>query len=301
MLIGHTESRFISLSKTEEHMQSLDSAVTRKRLCTVFGPSGSGKTALVSYWARTRGQRAGCNPQEFPLFITLPRGDDKTPIEYTLLLRVYRALHRAAGTEYLLRQRKWREKYTRYSQRNLEYLDLQVAEMLDQMPICAVIIDNAHELNASAFDRALTLRTFYHEREGQKVRRALILVAKKEVNDPEHTLTELLTETPEALAAHGERINLSLLTKKDLLTTLIELIDEELYTIFSPAIKPDLDKIGKELDEFTRRNWHTFENFINNLDKALGDRTGDRRRVITRDVLDEAKRLTAAQRGDGQG
>jgi hypothetical protein len=72
-------------------------------------------------------------------------------------------------------------------------------------------------------------------------------------------------------------------------------------TLFSPAIEPDLDKIGKDLHEFTRRNWHTFENFINNLDTALGERTDNRRRVITREVLDEAKRLTAAQRGDGQG
>jgi len=299
MLIGQTESRFIPPSKTEEHMQSLDSAVTRKRLCTVFGPSGSGKTALVSSWARTREQRAGCNPQEFPLFITLPRKDDKTPIEYTLLLRVYRALHRAAGTEYLLRQRKWREKYTRYSQRNLEYLDLQVAEMLDQMPICAVIIDNAHKLNAFAFERALTLRTFYHEREGLQVRRALILVAKKEANDPEHTLTELLTETPEALAARGEGINLSLLTKKDLLTTLTELIDEELHAIFSPAIEPDLDKIGKELLAFVQQNWHMLENFAASLDEALGPQTDNRRRVITRDVLDAAKKAAAPRQWKG--
>jgi hypothetical protein len=101
------------------------------------------------------------------------------------------------------------------------------------------------------------------------------------------------------VAPHGGGINLSLLTQKDLLTTLTELIDEELHAIFSPAIEPDLDKIGKELHEFTRRNWHTFENFINNLDTVLGERTDNRRRVITREVLDEAKRLTAAQRRDG--
>jgi energy-coupling factor transporter ATP-binding protein EcfA2 len=299
MIVGGNQIGFIHTPATTDWVQRLDLAVTRKSLCTVFGPSGSGKTELISDWARTWSERASNNPQAFPLVVEVPRSKTSIPIEYTLLLRVYRALHRAAGTEYLLRQRTWQNKYERYSQRNLEFLDIQVAELLDQMPICAVVVDNAHKLNAAALDRALNLRTYYHERDGRLVRRALMLVATKEPNAADHTLTRLLKETPEALAAHGESIELSWLKRTDFLVALAEIVDGALHAQFSPALEPDLDRIGKELHECVQRNWHIFENLANNLDRALGPRSGNRQRVITRDVLDEAKRLTSAQLWSG--
>jgi hypothetical protein len=55
---------------------------------------------------------------------------------YTVLLRTlrtYDALHWAAGTEYQLRQRQWNEKYQKPTARNIEWLVLQVEEMLDRV------------------------------------------------------------------------------------------------------------------------------------------------------------------------
>lgn len=299
MLVGGNLVGFIDTSDTTTWIPRLDAAVRNRRLCTVMGPSGSGKTEFVSHWVRTWAERAQNNPQHFPLFVELPRSPAATPPAYALLLRVFRALHRAAGTEYLLCQRHWRDKYTRYSQRNLEYLDVHVAELLDQMPICAVIVDNAHTLDAVALDHTLNLRTYDHEREGRLVRRALILVATRETNATEHTLTRLVHETPEAVAAHSEHIELSLLKRRDLLMALREIIDQGLHAQFSPALEPELDRIGNDVHTFVQRNWHILESFANNLDVALGPRTGQRRRFITREVFEEAKRRTAAHAWNG--
>lgn len=289
MLVGGKPLAFVPVSGTPERIQRLDAAVKNKRLCAVMGPSGSGKTELVGHWGCTWSERASNNPQQFPLFVELPRSRSSTPMAYTVLLRTYTALHRAAGTEYQLRQRQWNEKYQKPTARNIEWLALQVEEMLDRMPICAVVIDNAQMLDTAAFERVLDLRMYYDERYGRKVRRALILVATQEASQTEHPLIKLLAETPEAVAARGEDIELALLTRGDFLWALSKIVDEGLHATFSPALEPDLDTIGKELLAFVQQNWHMLENFAASLDEALGPQTDNRRRVITRAVLDKAK------------
>jgi energy-coupling factor transporter ATP-binding protein EcfA2 len=288
------QPRIMAERTTHSLIARLDAVEQQARkapICSVFGPSGSGKSALISYWSRTRHKRAGCNPQQFPLYIQMGAKKGSLPVFYSLYRAIWRALHKAAGTEYKLQDRQGKERYKGFSHRNAEYLKGELDELLERIPVSTIIIDNAHQLDQQAIEEAITFRLYAHEQYGPKPRRALILVATTE-EGKKLQLSEHLIKIGEARAAWSERIEMRFLTEIEFAFVLFQLVHTNLEAEFSPKL--NVDKATVEVYQLTQGNWWNIATFANELDNALSFSQG--RRVVTQDILDRVKRKLTKER-----
>jgi hypothetical protein len=288
------QPRITAERTTHALMARLDAIEQRMRMapiCSVFGPSGSGKSALISHWSRTRHEREECNPQQFPLYVQMGARKGSLPVFYSLYRAIWRALHQAAGTEYKLQDRRGKERYKGFSHRNAEYLKGEIDELLEKMPVSAIIIDNAHQLDQQAIEEAITFRMYYDERYGPKPRRALILVATEE-EGKKLPLSEHLMKIGEARAAWSERIQMRFLTEIEFAFVLFQLVHTNLEAEFSPTLS--VDKAIVELHQLTQGNWWNIATFADELDNALSFSEG--RRVVTQEMLNRVKRKLTKER-----
>ena len=285
MMAGDLTTMFLPLPATPQHLATLDRVVMTKTLATVGGPSGSGKTALVGHWATTRPIRLTSNPHDQVLLVALPRANAALPMEYTVCLRVWHALQRLAGTHYLIPQRLQRTTYRTFSKRNLEWLSIAVSELLEQCPIRAIVIDNAHHLDQGAIERVLEWRTWYDERRGRVVRRAVILVATTTPEPSQDHFTTVLQQHAEAAALWRDQVTLTHLTQTECFQVLGHLIDGPLHADFSPALGGQLEQIGQTVCARVQGNWHYLMAWLQHVDLILGQPTYHRRRMITPTVL----------------
>jgi hypothetical protein len=213
------------------------------------------------------------------------------PQFYSMYRTIWRALHKAAGTEYKLKDRQGKERYKSFSYRNAEYLKGDIDELLERIPINAIIIDGADHLDKQAIEEAITFRVYHDERYGPKPRRALILVATTE-EGKKLQLSEHLIKIGEARAAWSERIEMRFLTEIEFAFVLFQLVHTNLEAEFSPKL--NVDKATVEVYQLTQGNWWNIATFANELDNALSFSQG--RRVVTQDILDRVKRKLTKER-----
>jgi len=264
-------------------LDAVEQRAMKGAICSVCGPAGSGKSALISHWLATRTKREGCNPQMFPLYIQMGQQKAQLPQFYSMYLTIWRALHKAAGTEYKLKDRQDKERYKSFSYRNAEYLKGNIDELLERIPINAIIIDGADHLDKQAIEEAITLRVYHDERYGPKPRRALILVATTE-EGKKLQLHEHLMKMGEARAAWSERIELRFLEEVEFALVLFTLVRVNLKAEFGPRL--DVNKATVE--------WYNIATFADELENALSFSQG--RRVVTREMLDGVKRKLTKER-----
>ncbi len=272
-------------------LDAVEQRATKAAICSVFGPSGSGKSALISHWLATRPKREGCNPQMFPLYIQMGQQKAQLPQFYSMYRTIWRALHKAAGTEYKLKDRQGKERYKSFSYRNAEYLKGDIDELLERIPINAIIIDGADHLDKQAIEEAITFRVYHDERYGPKPRRALILVATTE-EGKKLQLSEHLMKMGEARAAWSERIEMRFLEEVEFALVWFKLVQVNLKAEFGPRL--DVNKATAEFHQLTRGDWHNIAIFADELENALSFSQG--RRVVTREMLDRVKRKLTKER-----
>ncbi len=272
-------------------LDAVEQRAMKGAICSVCGPAGSGKSALISHWLATRTKREGCNPQMFPLYIQMGQQKAQLPQFYSMYLTIWRALHKAAGTEYKLKDRQDKERYKSFSYRNAEYLKGNIDELLERIPINAIIIDGADHLDKQAIEEAITLRVYHDERYGPKPRRALILVATTE-EGKKLQLHEHLMKMGEARAAWSERIELRFLEEVEFALVLFTLVRVNLKAEFGPRL--DVNKATVEFHQLTRGDWYNIATFADELENALSFSQG--RRVVTREMLDGVKRKLTKER-----
>jgi energy-coupling factor transporter ATP-binding protein EcfA2 len=272
-------------------LDAVEQRAQKAAICSVCGPAGSGKSALISHWLATRPEREACNPQMFPLYIQMGQQKAQLPQFYSMYRTIWRALHKAAGTEYKLKDRQGKERYKSFSYRNAEYLKGNIDELLERIPINAIIIDGADHLDKQAIEETITFRVYHDERYGPKPRRALILVATTE-EGKKLQMSEHLMKIGEARAAWSERIELRFLEEVEFALVLFKLVHVNLKAEFGPRL--DVNKATTEFHQLTRGDWHNIATFADELENALSFSQG--RRVVTREMLDRVKRKLTKER-----
>lgn len=300
-------AEFIKLPYHDPLLEQLDRAVQMKAICTLLGPAGSGKSWLIDYWLRTRERSPQAIQPKQALYISLRTiPDNPFPVVCMVYSRLWFAIQRIDRPAYLSKRQEAGEDRIAdikvYNARQLQSLLLKVIDNADRKGIRAVVIDNAHHLDALALDWLMDTRMFYDPHHGFVPRRALILVAHNDTSSGIQ-LVKRLRNIEEAKAAWRYQLEMKHLSRIEFIQMLAWLNNRNLRTEFSADLNPqretvDLWKLtggnmerkedGQQVEK-TGARWWNIEPLAAFLDEELGPWDGKNHRIITRQVLDRVK------------
>jgi hypothetical protein len=204
-----------------------------------------------------------------------------------------------------------------YNARQLQELLPKLIEKLRQRNIVAIIIDNAHYLDVTAFDWLLDARAYYDELRGPRPARAIILAGHrdtpagkallKKIKGDEKKIkgdekTDGMTEAEAAWIGHD--IEMQHLSLASFFEAIGWVVSRNLRAEFAPDVNKQRETlelwtlaggVRKQADDKRRvetagARWWEFEAMIEALDVELGPWDGKRLRVITPEVLERVKK-----------
>lgn len=302
-------NQFIELASHQDVLKRLDTAVARKRLCTLLGPIGCGKTWLLDYWRRLRPREPHQPRPGEMLYIRLrPDRDLAIPTTCQLYSKLWHALQRLDRPAHLPARSSGadedEEEIKMYNARQLQELFPKFIEKAGRRNIRAIVVDNAHYLDNTALDWLLDARTYYDEQRGPRPARAIILAGHRDT-PVGRALLNKIKERDEAKAAWtGHDIEMAHLSLSDFFEVVSWVVPRNLRAEFAPDVHQQREALdlwelagGKRVKaddgrrvETAGARWWEFGAIIEALDDVLGPWDGKRPRVITREVLERAKK-----------
>jgi hypothetical protein len=164
--------------------------------------------------------------------------------------------------------------------------------LLGKLPVRAIIVDNAHLLDAKAIEWLLDLRTENDPHFATAPRRALIFAAQARPKEIEACpLAKCLTEIEEATAGWREQIVLNHLKGASFVEVLGKLFSENLQAEFSDDL--DVDELSVELWKLTRGNWWSITRLAGLSAEELETLNKQSPRMITRAVVEGVRKRLA--------
>lgn len=311
-------TQFIGLGFHKELMAKLDEAVARKRLCTLLGPSGCGKTWLLDYWRRLRPREPGKPRASEILYIRLrPDSSLAAPMTCQLYSKLWHALQLLERPAHLPVRGGSVDadeaEIKMYNARQIQELFPKLIEKLNRHNIVAIIIDNAHYLDVTAFEWMLDARAYYDERRGPRPARAIILAGHRDTPAGKSLLRKIRGDdkkvegegNAEAKAAwKGYDIELQHLSLVSFFEAVSWAVPRNLQAEFASDVNKQRELLelwsiaggvrkqaeDKRWVETAGARWWEFEEMLEAFDVELGPWDGKHLRLITQEVLDRVKR-----------
>jgi hypothetical protein len=307
-------TEFVRLTMHDELISRLDTAVERRRMCTLLGPRGSGKTWLLDYWRRQR-PREPTKPRAHEMLYIKLRSDHglAVPTVSQLYSKLYYAVQCLDRPAHLLELNKGANASEPavpiYNLRHLQRLFPALIEKLGRRNIQAIIIDDAQYLDTTALNWLLDTRAYYDEQRGPRPVRALILAGERDTPAGQALLKRIKNDPEIQAAWSGHDIEMCHLTLAHFLEVMASIIGFNLRAQFGSDVNKqreifELWKLAggvrvqgedKRWVERAGASWWVIEGIAEALDVELGPAEGSLR-VITPEVIERVtKRLRREQ------
>lgn len=295
---------FITGPETGNRVRRLNEAVANRAILPVVGPRGSGKDRFLTWWvqegcmSREYASDARIKPDDIVLVNALPGPASSVPIGCVVFTRLWRALQEVERTRYNGEQRR-QLGYTKacIESHVLSVIDDNVAPLMDELLPQALVISNAQYLDKRTLSYLLELRSPL-KRTGTRIPMlSLILCTSVEDSSGEGSrFGKLLSAFGEADIPWKKRMLFPIMDSREFVAVMLRLIDMNL----DAKVGDDVVKT-QMYDEFatwTDCNWWLVRELVLVLDRALGPRRDDQRRIITGKVLEEVQRTCLERSGE---
>jgi hypothetical protein len=304
---------FITGPETGNRVERLNGAVADRAILPIVGPRGSGKDRFLTWWVQE-----GCASRDYTKDSTLKSDDivlvnaqpgpvSSVPVGCVVFTRLWRALQeveRARGNGEPRRPLGYTKACT--ETHVVSVIDDNVAPLMDGLLPQALVVLNAQYLDSRTLGYLLELRSPV-KRTGPHISMlSLILCASVEgVSSDDSQFGKLLGEGSrfgKLLSDFGEvkkpwekRMIFPIMEGREFVAVMLRLIDQNL----DAKIGDDVAKtqMYEEFANWTDCNWWLVRELAIVLDRALGPRRDNQRRIITAKVLEQVRQTWVERSG----
>jgi hypothetical protein len=286
---------FIAGPATHDRVKRLNEAVHNRAILPIVGQSGSGKNRFSDWWAQEGcasaefAEGTAITPDDIVLVNAQPSPVSSVPIACVVFTRLWRALQEIERARYNGEPRRVLGRVKPCTERHvLSVIDDNVLPLLDELMPQAIVVPNAQNLDKRTFSHLLELRSPFRRNRPRIALRALILCASVEDRSGEGSkFGKLLSDFGETRVAWSNRMLFPLPEGREFVAVMLRLIHQNLCAEVGDDV--DEQRMYEDLAIWTNCNWWLMRELVIVLDRALGPRRDDRPRIITRQVLEQAR------------
>jgi hypothetical protein len=259
---------------------------------TLIGKAGTGKSYLLKYFATEyRQQVCGIDIHRAPVLYadydeteknTLG-ADTTAPITATTLASIMFSLAQLArqiGGSRALPQ-WYREEQSLYSSRQLLWLFGEICLELKRLDIRAIIIDNAHRLDAKTVKLLFRMRARLNNHIG------LIFGAQVQPGEGnDEPMGRLFKQARIESSDVEQPIDLRPMVSKEFYSSVLTPVFKDISAPFEPALEQHNTAIGRRFWEVTSGDWKSIDTRVRHFNRLLGPRSRENR-LITRSIVEQ--------------
>ena len=279
---------------TKAILEALSAGVSFDQLLvmSLVGQPGTGKSYLLKYFATEYHHKIhGIEMHRAPVIYADYDETEKntlganstSPITATLLSSIMFSLAQLAvqidGQRAL--PKFYREEQSLYSSRQLLWLFSAICLELKRLKVRALIIDNAHRLDAKTIKQLFRIRAHLQNQIG------LIFGAQLQPSEKSDDPVGRLFKQARIESIDVEQpIELHPLVEKEFHSAVLSPVFEDIGASFEPEIESHYKAIARRFWTVTKGDWKSIDTRVRHFNRLLGPRSREER-VITRSIVEQ--------------